>query len=57
MSLAGVANEIEKYSDVSDDTAKAYSLLQNIDDELETVKSLVENAAQSLDYDPDEKEK
>lgn len=57
LSLAGVANEIEKYSDVSDDTAKAYSLLQNIDDELETVKSLVENAAQSLDYDPDEKEK
>lgn len=57
LSLASVANEIEKYSDVSDDTAKAYSLLQNIDDELETVKSLVENAAQSLDYDPDEKEK
>lgn len=57
LSLASVANEIEKYSDVSDDTAKAYSLLQNIDDEIETVKSLVENAAQSLDYDPDEKEK
>lgn len=57
LSLASVANEIEKYSDVSDDAAKAYSLLQNIDDELETVKSLVENAAQSLDYDPDEKEK
>lgn len=57
LSLASVANEIEKYSDASDDTAKAYSLLQNIDDELETVKSLVENAAQSLDYDPDEKEK
>lgn len=57
LSLASVANEIEKYSDVSDDTTKAYSLLQNIDDELETVKSLVENAAQSLDYDPDEKEK
>lgn len=57
LSLASVANELEKYSDVSDDTAKAYSLLQNIDDELETVKSLVENAAQSLDYDPDEKEK
>lgn len=57
LSLASVANEIEKYSDVSGDTAKAYSLLQNIDDELETVKSLVENAAQSLDYDPDEKEK
>lgn len=57
LSLASVANEIEKYSDVSDNTAKAYSLLQNIDDELETVKSLVENAAQSLDYDPDEKEK
>lgn len=57
LSLASVANEIEKYSDVSDDTAKAYSLLQNIDDELETVKSLVENAAQSLDYNPDEKEK
>lgn len=57
LSLASVANEIEKYSDVSDDTAKAYSLLQNIDDEFETVKSLVENAAQSLDYDPDEKEK
>lgn len=57
LSLASVANEIEKYSDVSDDTEKAYSLLQNIDDELETVKSLVENAAQSLDYDPDEKEK
>ena len=57
LSLASVANEIEKYSDVSDDTAKAYSLLQNIDDELETVKSLVENAAQSLDYDPGEKEK
>lgn len=57
LSLASVANEIEKYSDVSYDTAKAYSLLQNIDDELETVKSLVENAAQSLDYDPDEKEK
>lgn len=57
LSLAGVANEIEKYSDVSEDTSKAYSLLQNIDDELETVKSLVERAAQSLDFDPDEKEK
>lgn len=57
LSLAGVANEIEKYSDVSEDISKAYSLLQNIDDELETVKSLVERAAQSLDFDPDEKEK
>lgn len=57
LSLAGVANEIEKYSDVSEDTSKAYSLLQNIDDELETVKSLVERAAQSLDFDPYEKEK
>ena len=57
LSLAGVANEIEKYSDVSEDTSKAYSLLQNIDDELETVKSLVERAVQSLDFDPDEKEK
>lgn len=57
LSLAGVSKEIEKYSDVSDDTAKAYSILQNIDDELEYVKNLVENAAQALDFDPEEKEK
>lgn len=57
LSLADAANELERYSDISEDTVNACSILQNIDDELETVKNLIENSAQTLDFDPDEKEK
>ena len=56
ISLISAAKELERFTSFSEDTEKAYSLLQNIDDELETVKGLVENAAQSLDFDPNEKE-
>lgn len=57
ISLISAAKELERFTALSEDTEKAYSLLQNIDDELETVKGLVENAAQSLDFDPNEKER
>lgn len=57
ISLISAAKELERFTSFSEDTEKAYSLLQNIDDELETVKGLVENAAQSLDFDPNEKER
>lgn len=57
ISLIAAAKELERFTSFSEDTEKAYSLLQNIDDELETVKGLVENAAQSLDFDPNEKER
>lgn len=57
ISVASAAKEIEKFRDGSDDTAKAYSILQNVDDELETVKFLIENAAALLDFTPGEKEK
>ena len=57
LSLLTAANGIEKFSEYSEDNAKAYSLLQNVDDELETVKSLIENSVQALDLDPGEREK
>lgn len=57
ISFISAAKELERFTSFSEDTEKAYSLLQNIDDELETVKGLVENAAQSLDFDPNEKER
>lgn len=57
LSLSTSAKEIEKYAALSEDTASAYSLLQNVEDELETVKGLIENAISSLDYDPQEKDK
>lgn len=57
ISLISAAKELERFTSFSEDTEKAYSLLQNIDDELETVKGLVENATQSLDFDPNEKER
>lgn len=57
LSLADAAKELERYADISEDTVNACSILQNIDDELETVKNLIENSAQTLDFDPDEKEK
>lgn len=57
ISIASAAKEIEKFRDGSEDTAKAYSILQNVDDELETVKFLIENAAALLDFTPGEKEK
>lgn len=56
VSLSTSAKEIEKYAELSADTAAAYSLLQNAGDELESVKSLVESAISQLDYDPQEKE-
>lgn len=57
LSLSSAAKEIERYYGLSDDCAKAYSLLQNVDDELETVKNLIERSVQDLDFDPGEKER
>lgn len=57
LSLLSAAKEIERFSDLSGDCAKAYSLLQNVDDELETVKTLIERSVQDLDFDPGEKER
>lgn len=57
LALSSVSDEIEKLSAVSAAAAEAYSVLRNIDDELETVKNIIETEAESLDFDPDEKER
>lgn len=57
LALSSSADEIEKFSNVSSGAAEAYSVMRNIDDELETVKSIIESEVDSLDFDPNEREK
>lgn len=57
LALSSAADEIEKFSNVSSGAAEAYSVMRNIDDELETVKSIIESEVDSLDFDPNEREK
>lgn len=57
LALSSSADEIEKFSNVSSGAAETYSVMRNIDDELETVKSIIESEVDSLDFDPNEREK
>lgn len=57
LALSSSAARLESFFDFSAGAAEAYSVLQNVDDELETVKGIIEDEIQGLDFDPDEKEK